>query len=97
MSLLKFFHNKYFYTLLAFVVWMIFFDTESFREQMKLSKTLDELQERKAYLQNEIEKNNNAVYILENDTAALERFAREKYYMKRDSEDVYFILREKEE
>jgi cell division protein DivIC len=96
MALLKFFHNKYFYTLLAFVVWMVFFDTESIREQMKLSKTLEELQEHKTYLQNEIEKNNNAVYILENDTAALERFAREKYYMKRDSEDVYFILRENE-
>lgn len=75
---------------------MVFFDTESIREQMKLSKTLNELQEHKAYLQSEIDKNNNAVYILENDTAALERFAREKYYMKRDSEDVYFILRENE-
>ena len=96
MALLKFFHNKYFYTLLAFVVWMVFFDTESVREQMKLDKTLNELQGHKAYLQQEIEKNNNAVYILENDTAALERFAREKYYMKRDSEDVYFILRENE-
>lgn len=96
MALLKFFHNKYFYTLLAFVVWMVFFDTESVREQMKLDETLTELEEHKAYLQDEIEKNNNAVYILENDTDALERFAREKYYMKRDSEDVYFILRENE-
>ena len=75
---------------------MIFFDTESVREQFKLDKTLDELQEHKAYLNTEIEKNNKAVYILENDTAALERLAREKYYMKRDSEDVYFILRENE-
>jgi len=96
MILLKFFNNKYFYTLLAFVVWMVFFDTESMREQMKLDKTLDELQEHKAYLNGEIEKNNNAVYLLENDTTELERFAREKYFMKRDSEDVYFILREDE-
>lgn len=82
--------------MVAFVVWMVFFDTESIREQRKLDKTLNELQERKTYLNEEIKKNNNAVYILENDTASLERFAREKYYMKRDSEDVYFILREDE-
>lgn len=63
---------------------------------MKLDKTLNELQERKVYLQGEIQKNDSIVYILENDTAALERFAREKYYMKRDNEDVYFILREDE-
>ena len=75
---------------------MIFFDTESVREQIRLDKTLKELQEHKAYLKQEIVKNNNSIYILENDTAALERFAREKYYMKRDSEDVYFILRENE-
>lgn len=96
MFLLKFFHNKYFYTFLAFMVWLIFFDTESVIEQVKLDKTLKELNERKAYLQNEIDKNNETIYTLENDTAALERFAREKYYMKRDSEDVYFILREDE-
>jgi cell division protein FtsB len=75
---------------------MIFFDTESVREQLKLDKTLNELEEHKSYLKQEIEKNNNAVFILENDTAALERLAREKYYMKRDSEDVYFILRKDE-
>ena len=75
---------------------MLFFDTESIREQVKLSKTLDELQEHKTYLLEEIDKNEKEVYSLENDTAALERFAREKYYMKRDNEDVYFILHEDE-
>lgn len=94
MFIIKFFHNKYFYTLLAFVVWMVFFDKESIREQIELNKSLKELNDHKELLKEEIVKNNNAVNILENDTAELERFAREKFYMKRDSEDVFVIVRD---
>ena len=94
MFILKLFHNKYFYTTAAFVVWMVFFDKESFREQIELNKSLKELQDHKQFLKEEIIKNNQAVKILENDTAELERYAREKYYMKRDSDDVFVIVRD---
>ena len=91
----KYINNKYFYTGLAFVIWMVFFDQESFIEQYKLSQTVDGLESQKSFYLEEIEKNDQTIKTLENDTAALERFAREKYYMKRDNEEVYVIVKEK--
>jgi len=90
----KYINNKYFYTGLAFVVWMIFFDQESFIDRYRLNRTLERLENQKAFYLDEISKNEAAIYILENDTSQLERFAREKYYMKKDNEDVFVIVRE---
>jgi len=90
----KYINNKYFYTGLAFVVWMIFFDQESFIDRYRLNRTLERLENQKAFYLDEISKNEAAIYILENDTSQLEKFAREKYYMKKDNEDVFVIVRE---
>jgi len=90
----KYFNNKYFYTGLAFVVWMIFFDQENFIEQFRLSNTLNNLREKKEFYQAEIIKNETNIEKLETDTAWLEKFAREKYFMKKDNEDVFVIIRE---
>lgn len=77
------------------MVWMVFFDQESFVEQYKLSQTLNGLESQKSFYLEEIEKNDQTINTLESDTAALERFAREKYYMKRENEEVYVIVKEK--
>ena len=86
--------NKYFITGLAFLIWMLFFDQESFIDQFKLSRSLSDLKSQKKYYQEEIEKTKGAVNVLENDTAHLEKYAREKYYMKKDNEDVFVIIEE---
>jgi cell division protein FtsB len=88
----KYINNKYFYTAFAFVVWMVFFDQESFIEQYKLSRTLTGLEEQKAFYLDEIEKNEKTIQLLEKDSSALEKFAREKYYMKKDNEEVFVII-----
>ena len=90
----KYINNKYFYTGLAFVIWMIFFDQESFIDRYHLNQTLKDLENQKAFYLDEINKNEAAIYILENDTSQLEKFAREKYYMKKDNEDVFVIVRD---
>lgn len=92
----KYFNNKYFYTGLAFVIWMIFFDQESFIEQYKLSQTLNGLKNQKTFYLEEISKNENAIEVLETDSSALEKLAREKYYMKRDNEEIFVIIPEEE-
>jgi cell division protein FtsB len=92
----KYIHNKYFYTGLAFLVWMIFFDQENFVEQYRLSKNLNDLAAKKAYYQTEISKNEKAIHSLENDSTQVEKFAREKYFMKKDNEEVFVIIREEE-
>jgi cell division protein FtsB len=92
----KIFLNKYFYTGLAFLIWMTFFDQDNFIGQFHLSRTLNDLRSKKEYYLQEIAKNEKKIKLLETDSAYLERFAREKYYMKKDNEDVFVIIPEEE-
>lgn len=92
----KYINNKYFYTGLIFLVWMVFFDQENFIEQYRLSSNLDDLRAKKTYYQDEIANNEKAIYELENDSSQIEKFAREKYFMKRDNEEVFVIIKEED-
>jgi cell division protein FtsB len=86
--------NKYVLAVTAFIVWMIFFDDNSLKRQRTLNSRIDEIKGMKAFYTAEIEKNNKAIYELETNIETVEKYAREKYMMKRDSEDVYIITRE---
>lgn len=90
----KIFLNRYFITLVAFTIWMVFFDTNSIKRQRTLNGRIDEIKNMKAFYVAEIEKNTKAIHELKTDPEAIEKFGREKYLMKRDSEDVYIITRE---
>lgn len=59
-------------------------------EHRVLNKQLDELEDNKKYYQDEIKKDEENIKLLKNPDQ-IEKYAREKYYMKRDSEDVYII------
>ena len=83
--------NKYFLSLSAFVVWMIFFDAKDLLTQRERTQELHELQESKAYYTAEIAKERKALEELKSNPAAIEKFAREKYMMKRDNEDLFII------
>ncbi len=93
---LKYINNRYFYTGLAFVIWLAFFDSDNLREQMKLSNKIERLNEKKHFYQSEIKKNKSSLNALKYDTTQLEKYAREKYFMKKDNEDVYVIIHKKE-
>lgn len=84
--------NKYFYTVLAFVIWMLFFDQNRMSSQYKLRNNLKTLEAQKAYYEHEIEQQTALSRALAADTLLLERFAREKYLMKRDNEVVYLVV-----
>lgn len=73
---------------------MLFFDQENFITQYQLSQTLNDLQNKKEFYQAETENNLSIIEKLETDTAWLEKFAREKYFMKKDNEEVFVIIRE---
>ena len=90
----KYINNRYFYTGLLFVVWMVFFDQENIVEQLNLSSQLNELEDQKEFYQDEIKANTDAIDVLENDTVRLEKYAREKYYMKKDGEDIFVLVPE---
>ena len=75
---------------LFFVVWMVFLDTNSLRIYLNLENKLSDLERQKATLERDIAKDKKTLLQL-NDSVELERYAREKYYMKRKNEDVYLI------
>ena len=87
---IKFLSNKYVWVLLFFSAWMIFLDNYSYFDHRILDKQIDELEDNKAYYQDEIKKDKENIKQLKN-SEQIEKYAREKYYMKKDSEDIYLI------
>ena len=91
----RFVSNKYVWALLFFAVWMIFLDNYSYFDHRMLNKQIEELEENKEYYEQEIRKDEENIKLLSNPDQ-VEKYAREKYYMKRDSEDIYIIEFEEE-
>ncbi len=82
--------NKYVIVLLFFVIWLLFLDNYSYLEHRILNKEINELEDNKTYYKEEITKDMDQIKKLKN-PAQIEKYAREKYYMKKDSEDIYII------
>ena len=88
--ILKILGNRYVIVLAFFAIWMLFLDNYSYLEHRVLDKQLDELDDNKKYYQDEIKKDQENIKNLKNPDQ-IEKYAREKYFMKKDSEDIYII------
>jgi cell division protein DivIC len=84
--------NSYFVIAFAFFVWMIFFDRNNVLTSYNTNNKLSELIEQKTYYQLEIEKVNKLKEELFSTADNKEKFAREKYLMKKDNEDIFIIV-----
>ena len=90
-KVLKVIFNKYTITFVAFIVWMVFFDSDSILTRKLYHNKLNELKQEKHFYLDEIRKDSTLTRKLLTDSLALEKYAREKYLMKRDKEDVYIV------
>ena len=86
----KFLSNKYVWVLLFFTTWMIFLDNYSYFDHRFLDTQINELEDNKVYYQEEIKKDEEQIKELKN-PEQIEKYARENYYMKKNSEDIYLI------
>ena len=86
----SFLSNKYVWVLLFFSGWMLFLDNYSYFDHRFLNSQIEELEDNKAYYQQEIKKDKENIKLLKN-PYQIEKYAREKYYMKKDNEDIYLI------
>jgi cell division protein FtsB len=85
--------NKYLLTLAVFTVWMIFFDSQDLiTTHFKLRNELNRLEESRDHYTRQIELTTKELEQLKSDPATLEKYAREKYRMKKDDEELYIIL-----
>tara|TARA_B100000953_G_scaffold297970_1_gene293826 strand:+ start:492 stop:812 length:321 start_codon:yes stop_codon:yes gene_type:complete len=88
--------NKYLITFVVFLVWIFFIDTFDIITQVRMNNEFKQLKEQQEFYKAEIEKDSIKVYNLNNNPEEQERFARERFLMKKDNEDV-FIVRDKKE
>jgi cell division protein DivIC len=91
-KLFRFFINKYFITTVLFVVWLLFFDSNNILTNMRTRDKLNELKKEKEFYIDEIKKDSVMIQKLLYDTLELEKYAREKYLMKKDNEDLYLLI-----
>ena len=73
---------------------MLFFDSEDLVTQYRLRNKLSKLEVEKAYYLEQIEKIQQARKGLINNEDLLEKYAREKYFMHKEKEDLYVIVDE---
>jgi len=84
--------NKYFLSGTAFLVWMLFFDSQDLiTTHIRQRQELEKLQASRTYYTTETGTIREELKQLQEDPALLEKYAREKYRMKRDNEDLFII------
>jgi len=84
--------NKYTVTVLFLLVWISFFDRFDLYSQLDARKKLKQLEQEKNYYLQEIENNKATMNLLYEDSAQLIKFAREKYLMKKNGEDIFLMI-----
>lgn len=87
---IKVLSNKYVLIGFLFFIWMLFLDSNSWLIHRELNKELQQLDDNKEYYRKEIHIDEQLIQNLE-DSVGLEKFAREKYFMKKENEDIYII------
>ena len=85
------FRNFYSLSGIAFLVWMIFLDSNDLINRFRLSAKLRSLENERAYYHEKIVEVEKDRAELMGTTELLEKFAREKYLMKRETEDIFII------
>jgi len=87
--------NKFFWVTAAFLVWMLFFDKNDLLSQYQFHQQLSKLKTERDFYTKQTAQVTKDLNELTSNPAQLEKFAREKYLMKKDNEDVYVIVKDK--
>ncbi|MEO6637881.1 MAG: septum formation initiator family protein [Ginsengibacter sp.] len=88
------FTNKYFLTGIAFCIWMLFFDTNDLSLQIRRINEMHKLQESEKVMDKLIADTKYELGQLKTNPETLEKYAREKYMMKKDNEDLFIITQD---
>lgn len=82
--------NRYLLIGVLFIIWMTFFDTNSYLIHRELNKEIRSLEKNTEFYSNEIEKDLKFIEGM-NDLDKIEKYAREKYYLKKENEEIFLI------
>lgn len=84
--------NRYVIATLVFLVVIIFFDQFNIRQQIALHRERKAQEVEIQHLLTSIAQYKDSLRMVTEDQEAMERIAREKYFMKREHEVVYKIM-----
>lgn len=88
-------HYKYLITIVMGIVLVGFVDENSFLQRIKYSIRISELKEEIANYNKQTDAANDALRELSQNPRAIERIARERYFMKADDEDIFVLRNDK--
>jgi cell division protein FtsB len=83
--------NKYFISSLLFLIWMLFFNEKDVITEFRRRGKLNELQKSEGHLNDVIKETKQELGQLKNNAQTIEKYAREKYLMKKENEDLFII------
>jgi len=82
--------NRYVFIFVGFVIWMLFFDENSYLIHREFDKEINKLEVAIDFYKGKIKEDKVTIKRLQ-DSLQLEKFAREQYLMKKENEDLYII------
>jgi len=85
------FKNFYVVSAICFAVWMTFFDSNDWINRYRMGSKLRALEKEKEYYTEKIKEVEKDRRELMGTPELLEKFAREKYLMKKPGEDIFVI------
>lgn len=91
-KIISIFRNRYITATVLFVVWIAFFDQTSLIYDLHLTRKENQLKAQKLYYEKQTQVAIEQLKELQTDPANMEKFAREKYFMKKNNEDVYILV-----
>lgn len=91
-----FFYNKYFLTIVGFMVWLTFFDRNNLINRYKLNQELRRINYEKDFYESETKKDKKTTEELSKNIDYAEKYGREVYMMKKPNEDIFLIVKEEE-
>lgn len=92
----KIFLNKYAIVTIVFFTFLTFSGTNSLINRYKRNREINSLKKEIKYYKTEIIENKKKMIEMRSSNESLEKYAREQYLLKKDSEDIY-IIKEKDE
>ena len=90
-GIFHFVKNKYFIAAAFFLIWMLFFDVKDWSLISSRREKLSDLQESEQHLNQQIAETRTELDLLKTSAQTIEKYAREKYLMKKDNEDLFIV------
>lgn len=84
------FKNIYFIIIVSFLIWMLFFDSNSYLVHRELNKNILKLEKQKDFYKEGIKEDTKELNKIKTDSG-LEEYAREKLFMKKEDEEIFII------